>query len=236
MAEISRQRLKHLFAAALELEPEQRSRFLDEHCHDGALRAELERLLAAATATQDFLEQPPAFGANTLLARLASARIEPFAPHQRLGPYEILEPLGAGGMGHVYRARDVRLDRIVALKVLPPSAARDEGARRRFDLEARAVAKLNHPNICSLYDVGYDEGVDFLVMEYLEGETLAARLAGGALPAGRSCAARSSSPMPGSRSPSRRHSSRSQTVEHRPQRIRGQAARFRYRPAPRPGR
>jgi TolB-like protein/Tfp pilus assembly protein PilF/predicted Ser/Thr protein kinase len=183
MAETPRQRLKRLFAAALELEPEQRSRFLDEHCHDAAARAELERLLAAASATDDFLEQPPTVGANTLLARLASARIEPFAPHQRLGPYEILEPLGAGGMGHVYRARDVRLDRIVALKVLTPSAARDEAARRRFDQEARVIAKLNHPNICALYDVGYDEGVDFLVMEYLEGETLAARLERGALPA-----------------------------------------------------
>src|SRR5215211_6311770 len=98
MAAISRQRLKDLFAAALELERGKRARFLDEHCQDAAARAELERLLAAAAATAEFLERAPSFGADTVLERLASSRVEPFAPHQRLGPYEILEPLGAGGM------------------------------------------------------------------------------------------------------------------------------------------
>jgi Tol biopolymer transport system component len=100
----------------------------------------------------------------------------------RLGPYEILAPLGAGGMGEVYRAKDTRLDRTVAIKVLPAQLSSDPDRRARFEREARAVAALQHPHICSLFDVGHQDGVDFLVMEYLEGETLAARLERGALP------------------------------------------------------
>ncbi|MFY9551436.1 MAG: serine/threonine-protein kinase, partial [Thermoanaerobaculia bacterium] len=100
----------------------------------------------------------------------------------RLGPYEILAPLGAGGMGEVYRARDTRLDRVVAIKVLPSRLSSDPELRRRFDREARAISQLSHPNICALYDVGREGEIDYLVMEYLEGETLAARIAGGALP------------------------------------------------------
>src|SRR6202022_4689336 len=97
----------------------------------------------------------------------------PFEAGTRLGPYEILAPLGAGGMGEVYCARDVRLDRTVAVKVLARGAAGQPGARERFEREARTISSLNHPNICALYDVGLHDGVDFLVMEYLEGETLA---------------------------------------------------------------
>jgi Tol biopolymer transport system component len=95
----------------------------------------------------------------------------------RLGPYEIVAPLGAGGMGEVYRARDTRLDRTVAIKVLPPQLAADPQLRERFEREARAVSSLQHPHICALFDVGHQDGVDFLVLEYLEGETLADRLA-----------------------------------------------------------
>ncbi len=100
----------------------------------------------------------------------------------RLGPYEILAPLGAGGMGEVYRARDTRLERTVAIKVLPSHLAADPALRERFEREARAVSSLNHPHICTLHDVGHQEGVDYLVMEYLEGQTLAARLERGPLP------------------------------------------------------
>ena len=103
----------------------------------------------------------------------------------RLGPYEILAPLGAGGIGEVYRARDARLDRLVAIKVLRPNTASEPSARSRFDREARAIAALNHPRICTLYDVGHDQGTDYLVMELVEGETLAARLASGPLPVAR---------------------------------------------------
>jgi len=94
----------------------------------------------------------------------------------RLGPYEIQSPLGAGGMGEVYRARDSRLDREVAIKVLPTHLSQNPDLRARFEREAKAISGLQHPNICVLYDVGRQDGVDFLVMEYLEGETLAARL------------------------------------------------------------
>jgi serine/threonine protein kinase len=100
----------------------------------------------------------------------------------RLGPYEIISPLGAGGMGEVYRAQDTRLHRIVAIKVLPQHLAARVEARERFEREARAISSLNHPHICSLYDIGRQAEIDFLVMEYLEGETLARRLQKGALP------------------------------------------------------
>jgi serine/threonine protein kinase len=100
----------------------------------------------------------------------------------KLGPYEIVSPLGAGGMGEVYRARDTRLDRTVAIKVLPSHLSADPGLKLRFEREAKAISALQHPNICTLYDVGSQDGVDFLVMECLEGQTLADRLVKGALP------------------------------------------------------
>src|SRR6266851_6353906 len=104
------------------------------------------------------------------------------ASGRRLGPHEILSAIGAGGMGEVYRARDTRLDRIVAIKVLPTHLAERSELRERFEREARTIASLNHPHICTLYDIGQQDGVDYLVMEYLEGETLAHRLLKGALP------------------------------------------------------
>lgn len=104
------------------------------------------------------------------------------APGTKLGPYEIDSPAGAGGMGEVYRAHDTRLDRSVAVKILPARLSADPEARQRFDREARAISALNHPNICTLYDVGHQDGVDFLVMEFLEGETLAERIRKGGLP------------------------------------------------------
>jgi Tol biopolymer transport system component/predicted Ser/Thr protein kinase len=106
----------------------------------------------------------------------------PLAAGSRLGPYEILAPLGAGGMGEVYRARDTRLERDVAVKVLPPHLSSSEEMRHRFEREAKAISQLSHPHICALYDVGSHDGTEYLVMEYLEGETLATRLAKGPLP------------------------------------------------------
>jgi eukaryotic-like serine/threonine-protein kinase len=102
-------------------------------------------------------------------------------PGTRFGPYEVTAPIGAGGMGEVYRARDTRLDRIVAIKVLPCHLSSDPDLKQRFEREARAISSLNHPHICTLYDIGTQEGIGFLVMEYLEGETLAHRLQKGAL-------------------------------------------------------
>ncbi|HEY1468247.1 MAG TPA: protein kinase [Candidatus Acidoferrum sp.] len=100
----------------------------------------------------------------------------------RLGPYEITAPLGAGGMGEVYRARDMRLERTVAVKILPASLSSDPVRKQRFEREAKAISSLNHPHICVLYDVGQQDGVDYLVMECVEGETLAKRLEKGPLP------------------------------------------------------
>ena len=105
-------------------------------------------------------------------------------PGTRLGPYVIEGSLGAGGMGVVYRARDTRLDRTVAIKVLPPDLADDPLFRERFEREARVISSLSHPHICPLFDVGREAGVEFLVMEHLEGETLSARLERDLLPFG----------------------------------------------------
>ena len=104
------------------------------------------------------------------------------SPGTRLGPYEILAPLGAGGMGEVYRARDTRLGRDVAVKVLPRHLSDNPEIRARFEREAKTVSSLNHPHICTLHDVGREGDTDFLVMELIEGETLAHRLAKGPLP------------------------------------------------------
>jgi serine/threonine-protein kinase len=106
------------------------------------------------------------------------------ASGSRLGPYEIVAPLAAGGMGEVYKARDTRLDRTVAVKILPADVSAEPDRRARFEREARAIAALDHPHICALHDVGEHDGTLFLVMPHLEGETLAARIerAGGGLP------------------------------------------------------
>src|SRR5437763_16652724 len=93
----------------------------------------------------------------------------------RLGPYEIVDPLGAGGMGEVYRARDTRLSRDVAIKVLPQHLSAHPEVRARFEREAKTISSLNHPHICTLFDVGREGDIDYLVMEMVEGETLAAR-------------------------------------------------------------
>src|ERR1700694_3288421 len=104
------------------------------------------------------------------------------APGTKLGPYESLAPLGAGGMGEVYRARDTRLDRTVAIKILPAQLSSDPVRKQRFDREAKTISSLNHPHICVLHDVGHQDGIVYLVMECIEGETLAKRLEKGPLP------------------------------------------------------
>src|SRR6476661_8157335 len=106
----------------------------------------------------------------------------PLAAGTRLGPYEIVAPLGAGGMGEVYRAHDSRLGRSVAIKVLPPHLVASPEVRTRFEREARTISTLNHPHICVLYDIGREHDTDYLVMEMVEGETLAHRLQRGPLP------------------------------------------------------
>jgi Tol biopolymer transport system component/predicted Ser/Thr protein kinase len=158
------QTVKEWLAEAANLPAEDRGQFVVEHCPDPELRREILDMLAS-----------PA-----VLSEIISARA--LATGDRLGPYLIDRMLGRGGMGVVYRARDTRLNRTVAIKVLPPELSTDPARRERFDREAHAVAALDDPHICTLYDVGHDNGIDFLVMQYLEGETLAARLARGRLP------------------------------------------------------
>ena len=129
----------------------------------------MESLVAAAESAASFLETPLAGPPLSLVGR-------------QLGAYRVDAANGAGGMGEVYRAKDTRLGRDVAVKILPAASAADPQRRSRFEREARAVAALNHPNICTIHDVGHADGIDFLVMELVEGESLAARLARGPLP------------------------------------------------------
>jgi eukaryotic-like serine/threonine-protein kinase len=137
---------------------------------DPALRKELDSFLSAeGEASQEFLEGPLTGSASV-------------GPGSRLGPYEIMAFIGAGGMGEVYKARDTRLDRTVAIKVLPAHLSSSSQHNERFKREARAISALQHPNICTLHDVGQQDNSQYLVMEYLEGETLAERLAKGCLP------------------------------------------------------
>src|SRR5438874_2925373 len=116
----------------------------------------------------------------------------------RLRPYEILAPIGAGGMGEVYKARDTRLERTVAVKVLPAHLSPSAEVRQRFEREAKTISQLSHPHICALHDVGSQDGVEYLVMEYLEGETLADRLGrtGGRAPASGATSASGVRPTP----------------------------------------
>src|SRR5712692_7969925 len=100
----------------------------------------------------------------------------------KLGPYEIIAPLGTGGMGEVYRAKDTRLGRDVAIKILPKELSADAARKQRFEREAKTISGLNHPNICTLHDVGSQDGVDYLEMECVEGETLAKGLEKGKMP------------------------------------------------------
>src|ERR1700751_108590 len=105
----------------------------------------------------------------------------PLSPGTYLGPYEIPGPLGSGGMGEVYRAKDMRLERTVAIKILPEQLSSDPIRKQRFEREAKTIASLNHPHICVLHDVGSQDGISYLVMECVEGETLAKRLEKGSL-------------------------------------------------------
>jgi serine/threonine-protein kinase len=172
-------RLEQMFAifdAAVERPEREQAGFLADACQDDSqLRDEVESLLAAHKEAAGFLSS------RHRIPRQAQIQETEFpspaiAPGTQLGVFAIESFVGAGGMGEVYRARDTRLDRLVAIKVLPPAAAADPRARSRFTYEARAIARLSHPRICALHDVGHHDGTDFLVMEYLEGETLAARL------------------------------------------------------------
>jgi serine/threonine protein kinase/Tol biopolymer transport system component len=165
------QEIKAMLAAALERTPPERRSYLDQACPDAFVRGEVESLIAAhEEGDSSFMERP------------ATENSEMLPSGSKLGPYEILTRLGAGGMGEVYRARDTRLDRTVAIKILPARLSSDPVRKQRLEREAKTISSLNHPHICVLYDIGNQDGIDYLVMECVEGETLAKRLQKGALP------------------------------------------------------
>ena len=169
-----RQLIDKLLSEALEREPVQREVFLEQACGgDVELRRELDSLLAAQEQASTFLETP----AMALVARSLAPQ-NPLLAGGKLGPYEIQSLLGRGGMGEVYRARDTRLDRINALKILPVELATDPDRLRRFVREAKAASVLNHSNIATIYEIGESEGIHWIAMEYVEGQTLAERLKG----------------------------------------------------------
>ena len=178
------QRVSDLYEAVLERPAGEREAFVADACAgDSALRREIQSLLA-----QDHHDSPldrPVWAPEDLVAadyNAGSAQRMRFAAGTRLGPYQIHSALGAGGMGEVYRGRDTRLDRAVAIKVLGPDVAADAGFRARFEREAKTISQLDHPNICPLFDVGDEGGVAFLVMPLLEGESLLDRLRRGPIP------------------------------------------------------
>ena len=174
------QKIEQLYHAALEREASHRSAYLHEVCAgDEPLRNEVESLLSHGKTADGWLEGD---ALKEMAEDVFSKSIGHSLVGERLGPYEVLSAIAAGGMGEVYKARDTRLNRIVAIKVLPEQFANRAELRQRFEREARTIASLNHAHICTLYDVGQQDGTDYLVMEYLEGETLAERLKKGALP------------------------------------------------------
>lgn len=172
------EQVKSLFDATLRQPPGERERFLVERCPDEEIRVEVLSLLRNDESAADFLRSAPEqdFAATASRTPLRAISIK-----TRLGPYEITDFLGAGGMGEVYRAIDTRLNRKVAIKVLPAQFANDRERLRRFEQEARAVAALNHPNILALYDIGVQDGMPYVVSELLEGGTLRQQLLNGPL-------------------------------------------------------
>jgi serine/threonine protein kinase/tetratricopeptide (TPR) repeat protein len=176
------QMVRGILQSAMELRPEERDGFLDRECaSDPALRRDVDEYLSIdGKLDPEFLESPAAEQVSVFTAISDGDTVLPTGT--RLGPYELQALLGAGGMGEVYRARDMRLNRTVAIKIIPPALSKDPARLQRFEREARAIAALQHPNICTLHDIGRQDGTQFLVMEYLDGETLAKRLLTGRLP------------------------------------------------------
>jgi len=170
--------IEQLYHAAREQEPEQRRHFLQEICADEELRGEVESLLQRETEAESFLEAP---ALDVTAEAFAEGRARSMFG-RTLGHYTIVDFLGAGGMGEVYRARDSRIGRDVAIKVIPPVIAGDPERLKRFEQEARAAGALNHPNVLTIYDVGVQDGTLYVVYELLEGETLRSRLQEGSLP------------------------------------------------------
>ncbi len=178
MTQLEWLRVETILEQVMALEPAARSAFLEQACSgEDELRRELDSLLAYEERGERFMPIP----ALDMLSGGIAAEPARFAEGQEVGPYRIVALIGRGGMGQVYQARDTRLDRDVALKFLPTDYVNTPDALERFRREARAISALNHPNICTLYDVGEHEGQPFLVMELIEGQSLKQRLTGSAV-------------------------------------------------------
>jgi serine/threonine protein kinase len=176
-----------LYLEALEQAPDDRAAFLRDACNgDEEIRAEVESLLEYQPHARDFIETPaedaPHSPVTDAIARIRASLAPGRFVGAVVGAYDLESLIAAGGMGEVYRARDTRLDRIVAIKILPEHFADDPARRDRFHREARIISSLNHPHICALYDVGVHDGAQYLVMEYVEGETLHDRIRRGPVP------------------------------------------------------
>lgn len=165
--------IKRLFQQALELDEDRRAAFLDEACSgDRTLRQQVDLLISSHDRAGSFIESPP-YGVGTEDSPLRQKNLD---VGQMIGHYRIVSRLGAGGVGEVYLAEDIHLKRKVAVKFLLPESQEDERARKRFIREAQAAATLDHPNICAIHEVGEEDNRAFIVMQYLEGETLADRI------------------------------------------------------------
>jgi eukaryotic-like serine/threonine-protein kinase len=169
------QEISRIFSSALEKSPVDRENFLLEVCGDDEiLRQEIENLLNAHESKDSFIDSPK--------VGLAPKENQPkLSKDEIIGSFQIIKMLGAGGMGEVYLANDLRLHRQVAIKVLPRNLMIDENARKRFEREAQSAAALEHPHICTIHEIGEYDGFSFIVMQYVEGETLSKKLKGGAL-------------------------------------------------------
>ncbi|HTF69307.1 MAG TPA: serine/threonine-protein kinase [Edaphobacter sp.] len=180
MAKDQWEQVQQVFDAALECSPEKRQKFLEQECGSNQeLRREVESLLVAHDECGSFMAEPAVAGIAEALQRAISR----FQPGDTLGSYKVLGLVGRGGMGEVYRARDTRLKRDVAIKVLPRALAADRERLRRFEQEARSAAALNHPNIISVHDMGTADGSPYIVSELLVGQNLREVLRHGPLPA-----------------------------------------------------
>ncbi len=173
MAEAKWQKVREIFDSALRHKPEARRRFVKEVCGDDkTLLAEVESLLSSHDSAERFMETP----AVAEVAHMIEIETKKLETGKRFGHYQIIEQIGEGGMGEVYLAKDTRLERKTAIKILPGSVAQDEERMRRFVREAKSASALNHPNIITIYEVGETDDTHFIATEYIEGDTLRERL------------------------------------------------------------